>query len=398
MRIELELLEQTDTTIFFIWSNTGGTYRVKRDGKLLYEGAENSYTDEGLFPGELYLYTIDRVDLENKVIDRLKFQTGTENHVDDFINRLQTITVTTVVSDSKIALAWGPINGILSYDVYRNGELLATTEKNQFTDLEADRNEDYTYSLHGKRPLEKSEENMKKEKTVLAKLFGIINIRSSQEETANEEFWIIKRVASRAELLAEPPIKKDHIEHPEWQLRYMTFLAEEMLPNPNPLSLNRFFKGDGRSFNPESNEYRTRVDLNIRFREEGAIVDLSKDVGMSIAYNWRRKFRKADAASSNGIELKEVKEDTHKVAISLKHSVGNPLVPSPDIDYQITANFYRVGVYDIIGNHDQAPNHEVYMKDARTADWGHIHKAEGKGLSWMAAPLASHYWRISNFE
>lgn len=398
MRLELELLEQTDTTIFFIWTNSGGTCRVERDGKLLYEGTENSFKDENLTPGELYIYTIEKMDLDNRVIDRLKFQTGTENHVDDFINRLQTITVTAVVSNSKIALAWGSIDGILSYDIYRNGQLLATTEKNQFTDLDAEREVAYTYWVHGKRPLEKSEESMRSEKTVLAKLFGSFNFRSTPEEAANEEFWIIKRVASREELLAEKPAKKDQIEQPEWQLRYLTFLAEDMLPNPNPLSLDRFFKGDGRSFDPQSKHYRTRVDLNVRFREEGASVDLSKDVGTTIAYNWRKKFRKADVASSKGIELKEVKEDTHKVAISLKHSVGNPLVASPDIDYQITANFYRVGVYDIIGIHDQAPNHEVYMKDARNADWGDVHKAEAKGLSWMAAPLAGQYWRISNFE
>lgn len=398
MRLELELLEQTDTTIFFIWTNTGVTCRVERDGKLLYNGTENSFKDEGLTPGELYIYTIERMDLEAKAIDRLKFQTGTENHLDNFINRLQQITVSTIVSDSKIALAWGSIDGILSFDVYRNGKLLATTERNQFTDLNAETDEAYTYWIHGKRPLEKSEENMKTKKSVLATLFGMVNIRSSQEETSNEEFWIIKRVASREELLAEQPTEKDHIRQPEWQLRYLTFLSEEIMPNPNPLSLNRFFKGDNRSFDPTAKDWRTRVDLTVRFSEDGASVDCSKDVGSTVAYNWRRKFRKADVASSAGIELKEVKEDSHKVAIALKHSVGNPLVASPNIDYQITANFYRIGVYDIIGIHDQAPNHEVYLKSSPDADWGQIHKAEDKGLSWMAGPIASQYWRISNFE
>lgn len=398
IRLEVELLEQTDTSIFFIWTNTGGTCRVERDGKVIYKGTENSFKDEGLTPGELYIYTIERLDLEGRAIDRIKLQTGTENYLDDFVNRLQQITVSTVVSDSKIAIAWGTIEGITSFNVYRDGELLATTEKNQFTDLKADRKKSYTYWIQAKRPLERSEENRKHRKSLLATFFGAVNIRSSQEEAAMEEFWIIKRVASRAQLLAEQPTKKDHIQQPEWQLRYLTFLGEEILPNPNPLSLNRFFKGDGRSFDPESKEYRTRVDLNVRFTEDGALVDYAKDVGTTIAYNWRKKFRKADVASSAGIELKEVKEDHHKIAIDLKHSVGNPLVASPDIDYQIAANFYRVGVYDIIGNHDQAPNHEVYLKTGRNADWGQIHEAEDKGLSWMAGPIASQYWRISNFE
>ncbi|MFD1032736.1 DUF3238 domain-containing protein [Metaplanococcus flavidus] len=398
MRMELELLEQTETTIFFIWSNTGGTYRVERDGKLIYNGTDNSIKDENLTPGELYIYTVERLDLEDNVIERLKLQTGTENYQDDFINRLQQITVSTIISESKTAIAWGSIDGILSFDIYRDGELLGTTEKNQFTDKTAEKDKAYTYWIQGKRPLEKSEETMKNGKSVLATFFGMANVKSTQVKASNEEFWIIKRVASRKALLRELPTEKARIGQPEWQLRYLTFLSEEFLPNPSPLSLNRFFKGDNRSFDPEAKEYRTRVDLNIRFQEEGASVDCSKDVGTTIAYDWRKKFRKADVASSDGIELKEVKEDNHKVAIDLKHSVSNPLVSSPNIDYQIAANFYRVGIYDIIGIHDQAPNHEVYLKSGSDAEWGQIHEAEDKGLSWMAGPIACQYWRISNFE
>lgn len=398
MSLELELLEQTDTTIFFIWTNTGATYRIERDGKVLYTGNENSFKDEGLTPGELYIYTIEKLDLEGRAIARLKLQTGTENYHDDFINRLQQITVSTIVSNSKTALAWGSIDGITSFDIYRNGMFMATTDKNQFTDFHAEKEKAYTYWVHGKRPLEKSEESMRSEKSLLANFVGLVNKRSSQKKTAMEEFWIIKRIASRAELLTEQPTQKNRIGHPEWQLRYLTFLSEKLMPNPSPLSLNRFFKGDDRSFDPAAKDYRTRADLHVRFSENGASVDLSKDVGTTIAYNWRKKFRKADVASSAGIELKEVKEDDHKVAVSLKHSIGNPLVASPDIDYQIAANFYRIGIYDIIGIHDQAPNHEVYLKSNRNADWSQIHKAEDQGLSWMAEPIASQYWRISNFE
>lgn len=398
MRMELELLKQTDTTIFFIWTNTGATCRVERDGKLLYQGVENSFKDEALTPGELYIYTIEKLDLENNVIARLKLQTGTENYLDEFINRLQQITVSTIVSDSKIAIAWGSIDGITSFDVYRNGELVATTDKNQFTDFYAEKDEAYTYGILGKRPLEQSEEGMKNRKSLFATLFGMVNMRSSQENAAMEKFWIIKRIASRETLLTEHSTEKDRIGQTEWQLRYLTFLSEELMPNPNLLSLNRFFKGDDRSFDPDAKDYRTRVDLTVRFNEGGASVDCSKDVGATIAYNWRKKFRKTDVASSAGIELKEVKEDNHKVSISLKHSIGNPLIASPDIDYQITANFYRIGIYDIIGIHDQAPNHEVYLKSKRDAGWGQIHEAEDKGLSWMAGPIASQYWRISNFE
>lgn len=398
MRLELDLLEQTDTSIFFVWTNMGDTCRVERDGETLYKGTENSFKDEGLNPGELYIYTIERLDSDDKAVERIKLQTGTENYVEDFVNRLQQITVSTILSDSKIALAWGEVGGIESYDIYRDGEPLATTDKNQYTDFTAEKDEHYTYWIRGKRPLERSEEDMRTEKSLIASFFGLINFRSSPEQAAEEEFWIIKRVGSRKELLAEKPTKKDQIDQPEWELRYMTFLSDDILPNPSPMSPNRFFKGDGRTFDPNSNDFRTRVDLKVRFTETGAEVVCDKEVGTTIAYNWRKKFRKADVASAEGIVLKEAKEDRHKIGIDLKHSVGNPLVTSPNIDYQLAATFYRVGVYDIIGIHDQAPNHEVYMKSSSEAEWGQIHEAEDKGLSWMADPIACQYWRISNFE
>src|SRR5690606_36719543 len=179
--------------------------RVERDGKPVYEGKDSSFRDDGLNPGELYIYTIERLDAQKKAVERIKLQTGTENYLDDFVNRLQQLTVSTIISESKIAIAWGAIEGITSYDIYRDGELLTTTEKTQFSDLTAEKDVHYTYWIHSRRPLERSEETMRQEKSVLASLFGRLNVQSSREEAAMEEFWIIKRVASREELLAEKP-------------------------------------------------------------------------------------------------------------------------------------------------------------------------------------------------
>src|SRR5690606_12771445 len=165
MRLELESLQQTDTVIEFNWTDTGDSYRVERDGNSIYEGMENSIKDENLTPGELYIYTIERLDSENKAIERIKLQTGTENYEDDFINRLQQITISTIISNSKIAIAWGAIHGIESFDIYRDGELLSTTDKNQFTEKTAENNTAYSCWIHGKRPLEKSEEDKRHRKS-----------------------------------------------------------------------------------------------------------------------------------------------------------------------------------------------------------------------------------------
>ena len=397
-RLAIELLKQTDDTIYFEWTANGDTCVVKRDAEVIYEGTDHSLTDEGLEPGELYTYTIDRLDGSGKKMERIKMQTSTENHSEDIINHLQQIALTTIVSDSKIALAWGSIEGLREYEIYRDGELLETIKKDQYTDSCIEKDRKYTYWIRAKRPLEKSETDFSGEKSILAHLFGFFNLKSSQDKAAMEEFWVTKKLASIDQILSDTPKTDVSDLNRKWDFRYTTFLPDDYLQNPNPLSPNRYFGGDNRGFDAEAKDYRTQVNFSLELKDQESIVEFQKDVGVSIAYDWRKKFRKADAASSDGVQVEKVKEDDRNVNISLTHSVGNPLTASPNIDYDVSATFYRNGQYDIVGLQDQAPNHEVYLKNDKMDDWLQIHEAESKGLAWMSRTIASQYWRISNFE
>ena len=396
--LEIDLLQQTDTMIYFEWSNTGDVCVVKRDADTIYSGTENSLRDENLQIGELYTYTIERLGADGQVKERIKMQTGTEDHTEDSINYLQQIAFTTIVSESKIILAWGAIDGIEEYEIYRDGEPLETTRKTQFTDFNVEMDQEYSYWIRAERPLERSETGFSEEKSVAAHLFGFLNIKSSQQEAAMEKFWMAKKIAPLKQLLADSPQVNVSEFKQVWDFRYTTFLPDQYLANPNLLSPNRYFAGDNRTFDPESSHYRTQVNFSLQLGKEETTLEFQKDVGPSIAYDWRKKFRKADVASSEGIQVEKVKEDARNVMVTLTHSVGNPLTTSPNIDYDVAATFYRDGHYDIIGLHDQAPNHEVYLKNDKMDDWFEIHEAESKGLAWMSRSIASQYWRISNFE
>jgi len=396
--LEIDLLQQTDTTIYFEWSDTGDTCVIKRDADTIYTGTETSFRDEGLQTGELYTYTIERLGNDGQVKERIKMQTGTEDHSEDIINYLQQIAITTIVSESKIILAWGAIDGIDEYEIYRDGEPVETTRKTQFTDSDIELDREYSYWIRAERPLERSETGFSEEKSVAARIFGLLNIKSSQQEAAMEKFWIAKKIAPLERLLADAPQVNVSEFKRTWDLRYTTFLPDEYLANPNLLSPNRYFAGDNRTFTPESSHYRTQVNFSLQLGNEETTLEFQKDVGPSIAYDWRKKFRKADVASSEGIQLEKAKEDDRNVMVNLTHSVGNPLTTSPNIDYDVSATFYRDGHYDITGLHDQAPNHEVYLKNDKMDDWFQIHEAESKGLAWMSRSTASQYWRISNFE
>ncbi|WP_223642619.1 DUF3238 domain-containing protein [Planococcus sp. 4-30] len=391
--MDILVLEQSETMIYFRWTDTEDVCRVKRDEQIVYTGTQNLFKDEGLKKGELYTYTLERLDASGSWTDKIKLHTGTENRKKDSINRLEEIVLTTIVSKSRISLAWGEIEGISQFDIYCNGKFIETVERNQYTDRQVPMNEEFTYWIRGKRPVAKSEERFSEEKFTLAKIFGTLNWNSSKEKAAMEEFWLTKKIAPLDSLLSDEEKPKIY---PVWQFRYNTFLPELILKNPNLLSPFPYFQGDGREFDPDSLHYRTQVSFTVDLKEEESSFEYDKDVGPTIGYNWRKKFSKADVASSEGIELEKIEETGHKVSVTLKHSIGNPITTSPNIDYEVSAAFYRDGSYDIIGIHDQSPNHEVYLK-LDDGEWMEIHQTESEGLAYMAGPIASQYWRISNF-
>lgn len=396
-RLEIDGLWQTDSVIEMKWSNTGDACRIKRDAETIYEGHRISFKDDGLEAGELYTYTLERLDETGNVKERIKMRTSTENHSKDRINLLQQTAITAIVSDSKTALAWGDIEGLEEYEIYRDGELIGTTQNTQYTDYGVQTDVEHTYWIRSKRPLERSESSLSGEKSIIAHVFGFFNLKSSQDKAAMEEFWITQKIAPLDRLLADAPVNDVEDLNRKWDFRYTTFLADEYLANPNMLSMNRYFSGDNRDFDANSTHYRTQVNFTVELKKENSTLDFNRDVGVSIAYDWRKKFRKADVASSEGITIEKVEEDARNVTVQLTHSVGNPLTPSPAIDYDVAATFYRDGHYDIVGVHDQAPNHEVYLQHDKMKDWLQIHQAESKGLAWMSDTIASQYWRISNF-
>ncbi|HSP21664.1 MAG TPA: DUF3238 domain-containing protein [Planococcus sp. (in: firmicutes)] len=396
--LEIELLHQTDTIIEFKWTPTGDTCKVQRNAETIYTGTGNSFQDTGLEPGELYTYTLERLDASGNTQERVKMRTSTENRAEDCNNLLERAAVTAIVSNSKTALAWSAIEGLQEFDIYRDGRLIGTAEQSQFSDYGASKDIGHTYQVSAKRPLEQSESAFSKGKSLAASIFGLLNIKSSKEEAAMEKFRLTFELASADYLLSGSPTTDVEDQNLKWDFRYSTFLPDDYLLNPNLLSFNRYFSGDDRGFDADASDYRTQVNFNIDLKDSEAALNFTKDIGISIAYDWRKKFRKADVASADDVYLEKVEEGDRNVTVQLHHSVGNPLTPSPTIDYDVAARFYRDSHYDIAGMHDQAPNHEVYLRKGGENGWKEIHQAESKGLAWMSDAIASQYWRIFNFH
>jgi hypothetical protein len=389
----LKNIEQNAKQIMLEWHGMNTHYRAFRDQELVYEGVEPKLVDQNLVPGTLYTYCIETLDDHGNTADRMRIQTTTAVDFRERENILEDLLITTIVTPGQISFEWEPIDGVSEYSIYRNGVKLENVTSCAFTDKGIDDDENHTYMIKARRPLQRSHQLKWELKSVIANAVGVIKKDSSTKMAADEEFTITKKIGPIKELLKSPQERK--LNNGNWHLRYTTFLKEEWLKNPNAASQDHYFKGDDRSFDPESSKFRTRGDVFIDTENASAL--LSKDTGITEAFNNEQDPIETASASDEGIQLEKVLTDDDRVKFHLHHSVSNPLVVSPAIDYHVSATFYKDNEFDLVGNHDQAPEHEVYLKEPGTEDWQVIHQAHSKGLEMMADPMANHFWRYSTF-
>lgn len=390
---EVESVLHTHHTIQFTWRDLGGLYYVYRDNSLLYEGTVATFRDGQFKHAKLYHYAIERV-VDGVVVDVIRLQTSGYAQERNVENPLQFLVMTTIIAQSQIALSWEKIKDITSYEVYRNGVFLAEVKGNQYCDRAVELDKPYIYRIQSKRLIEQSEEKYSKGKSMVATV--IEKFHGAHREPAIEAFTVVKQIGPLNDLLRPTiqRIKKPKIN--QWQFRYMTFLRDETVKNPNPLSRNRVFQGDHRDFQVESERFRTRVDLSLNYEEQQSPMICTKRIGKTIVQDHAGNIRKVARADYEGIQFKRMDHQIGESGFLLTHDVGNPLVPAPKINYEVRAVFRRDGLFDCTGFHNQAPHHEVYIAN-EAQEWMPIHLAESNGLIWMADLMGWHYWRHVNF-
>ena len=390
-------VKQTEEEITLSWPDFGDSYQVFRGHTLIYSGKDARVTDKNLEPGTIYSYTIEKLNDQNKVINRMKVQTATLAAPDREENLLLDLAFTAVVSKGEISLSWEAIDGIRSYTILRNGVEVAETEACHYTDQDIKGDQEYLYTIRAQRPLPRSEQETFALKSLVSSVVGMVKKDSSQAQAVMEEITLTKRIWPTEELLRQMDEKPKRQER-SWLLRYSTFLPEKMLENPNVTSPKKYFSGDDRSFEPDSESFRTRADVYIQLKDGQCLFELSKEVGKTTSYDKNKQFYDEDKASDDNIELRKGEVKEGKTTFMLEHSVGNPLVVSPAVDYKVVGSVYRNGEINMAGYHDQAPHHEVYLKELDHPYWDIVHLGENKGLEMMAHPTANHLWRYSTFE
>lgn len=394
---EVQTVTHHHDLIKFTWTDIGGDYHVYRNGQHLYEGTVAEFADGDFKHAKMYNYSIERV-VYGEVVDVIALQTSAFAEQRNVKNPLQFLVMTTIVAKTQIALSWEEIKDVDTYRVYRNGVYMKTVKENRFIDRDFSLDESYTYRVHSKRALSKSDERMSRSKSVLATMFGWLTPVSRRRKPAIEYFTVTKLIAQPHGLLTPVMERESRAYVNLWKFRYATFLKEITIKNPNILSGNYSFLGDARGFDAEGKTFRTCVNVELDYSKKQSPMKFTKKIGHTIAFNRFGRVRKSGMASSEGIILKRSDHDKGEAGFFLTHAVGNPLVKAPEIDYEVRTVFRHDGTFDMTGYHDQAPNHEIYIDREGIGEWMTIHRAKSQGLLWMSGTIGWQYWRFSNFE
>lgn len=394
-RFEITSIIHEVGRIAFEWDDAGGTYHVYKDSEHIYEGTSPDFQDTDILADTFYKYIIER-HVNDEVKDVIVMQTSSFSMEKNKSNPLQSMVMTTIIARTQIALSWEHLKDTETYTIYRNGEQLAQVDSNRYIDRNFSKDEPITYAVYCERSIAQSEETFNTARSFIAKALGVFLPKEKERPSYIEGFTMMKTIDAPSALLTsvydyQKPAPVNH-----WSFRYKTFLEEDIVENPNVLSPNRYFKGDNRKFDPESDDYRTCVDIEITANHPDQPIKLTKKVGESVAYGLDKKIRDSGTATDEGIILKQSDYNRNESRFILEHAVGNPLTTAPNINYEVLAVLKRDGTYDLAGFHDQSPNHEIYLRKGETHRWIPVHQSRSEGLAYMSGVTAYQYWRFSN--
>lgn len=389
-RFEINYLTHTLQDISFSWTDIGGCYNVYKNGRQVYEGTAAKFTDGDIsMPGRIQ-YTIERT-AEGKVKDILVIHTSAPAAEKEGEHPLQRLVISAITSASQTAVSWQIMKGVEKFDIYRNGEYIRTISENYFTDS-WDSSESTVYSVSAVRPLEDGSQQLNESKSMAAKLLESVLPEKRGKRPSEEQYMFSVQMGPRSKLLLPSAERQKEPCAGSWKFRYTTFLCDELIKNPNFLSPYSYFTGDGRDFDAEGKGFRTRVDINGQFAENSNSLEYKKAAGLTIGLNYFKRYKKHDYASVDEIKIKRNRCSRNEVRFEISHQAGNPLTASPAIHYEAAGCFDKSGCADLIGYHNDAPHHEVYIAFDEDG-WQPVHRAASKGLIYLTNMLGDNYWR-----
>lgn len=392
--------DQDATSIDLEWGMEGEKYEIYRNNEMIWEGSGTEYVDEGLENGSVYSYNIIAYDKDDNILDISNLDTLTDKNTLLKSQQLKNKVSSDSLVNSKITINSG-INYVnLSwenfkdddglYEIYRNSELIAETGDNHFYDSNVNSDTIYTYEvvatnnvsieLRTKINKEISKENLKFSDQELNELYqensSLIAVVETNKKNLTEELKSIKVLSSTKNS------SSDFTNHELYDISYTTFIPGDFEKAPNfingyPFFLwflgdDLWFKGDDRKFDDiykgfnNKTSYRTRTITTVGWDYRGLpVLSAINSAGESHAYIDKddiEPFASDTADADSDIETWDSYMSTSQIMWNVDHNSGMPFdTLYPNITYSYRGHLTDQGIF-IDGNHDHAPNHEMYIR------------------------------------
>lgn len=357
-------IKQSGETVCLIWKGTSNV-RLLLNGIPCFIQNSNTY-QTGILPlFEPLAFELIDSDSKTRIVTALVSSTD-----DLFWNRKMTVLIQ---QDDAVRLLWGEISEVSHYTVFQDGHRLGQTTTPEWKGT-IDSEQFTRFEIRVLRPISKKSISFANMIETIARVTN--QIKQEQDREREFEQFVL--------YFSLYPLSASNTKLASYRLRVLTFIAPPILVNPNPFSPHRYFEGDARQYSPFSKEYRTFTEVLTCDGE--TTHQLSKQANPTRSFDARHQLYREDVASTQRVYL----SNQSPTRYTLHHSVSNPLVVSPNIDYEIKVA-HRSNLWRIAGTHLQSPHHEVYLDEGDDC-FETIHQAHDLGLSFLGDPLPSCHW------
>ncbi|MBM7585662.1 hypothetical protein JOC86_002204 [Bacillus pakistanensis] len=333
----------------------------------------------------MYTYKVE-VYNNNELTDILEYKIKTKNKskenktdTNSYENKTEIVSLT---KKNQVILDWEDLedkDG--TYEIYKDGEFLGKANKSFFKDKNIKSGMSYHYQIIAEKPVSDSKKKEIIEKSI-EKGYSLFEIPSSaflERKTINK---LIKTPEenSTSELSQKSGIVTLSASTLDsFIVRYTTFIPYYKVDNPNILEewfesgvpTGSYVTGDGysngtlRDFNYFNNSYRTRIDVYAEWYNSSPSYTSYKYVMPTHLYGPDGTLVDEETAPKDGMTFSGLGKLSDRISWKVFHDVGlGTSSTSPNINYEYTATMYKNGNISASGEHDSAPNHEVYLARA----------------------------------
>jgi hypothetical protein len=191
------------------------------------------------------------------------------------------------------------------------------------------------------------------------------------------------------------------------RIRYQTFIGRDFVQAkllcfgfyvnvPNAT----YFNGNNRSWNADSDSYKTRFDSVITWGAKPA-VNKEVSVGLTTVYLGLPPFvipETSQRASAESMQLNTTVLSPDYVSFGIKQNVPNPFCFGADgINFDLHFYVRRDGVYTLTGNYLPVPFHEVYARDNVDTSWRQIMRS-GFEVFECFTPIIGNLCDVNNLS